>query len=103
MAWLRVSLQCWRRAVRRFLPVALRQGWEGGGGGGGVRLGGEQCSGGRVSTGKGIIYQGNTIRTIGSTTDCRKELGYLGHMGFFAYHFLFLFLFLFSFCCTIVK
>jgi hypothetical protein len=57
--------------------------------------GGEQWFGGRVSTSKGIIYQGNTTRTIGSTIDDHKELGYLGHMGFSAY--------LFSFCCTIVK
>jgi hypothetical protein len=83
MAWLRVSLQ-WRRR------------WKGGGGGGGVRLGGEFA--GRVSTGKDIIYRGNTTRTIGSTIDSRKELGYLGHMGFSAYHFSFSFLFFLHNC-----
>jgi hypothetical protein len=86
MSCLRVSLQ-WRR-----------QGWKGGGGGGGVRLGGEQWFGGRVSTDKGIIYQGNTTRTIGSTIDGCKELGYLGHMGFSAYHFSFSFFFLLHNC-----
>jgi hypothetical protein len=54
--------------------------------------------GAMVSTGKGIIYQGNTIRTIGSTIDGRKELGYLGHMGFSAYHFSFSFFFWLHHC-----
>jgi hypothetical protein len=50
-----------------------------------------------VSTGKGITYQGNTIRTIRSMIDGRKELGYLGHMGFSAYLF-FSFFFLLHNC-----
>jgi hypothetical protein len=51
-----------------------------------VRLGGEDAFGGRVSPEECIIYDGNTVKIIGSKIDGRKELDYLGRMGFFAYH-----------------
>jgi hypothetical protein len=63
-----------------------------------VRLGGEDAFGGRVSTEECIIYDGNTVKIIGSKIDSRKELDYLGRMGFFAYHFSFSFFFLLHHC-----
>jgi hypothetical protein len=49
----------------------------------------------RVSVGCCVIYQGNTMRTIGSTIDGYKSLGYLGQHGllcllFFFFFFLFI-------------
>jgi hypothetical protein len=60
-----------------------------------VRLGGEDAFGGRVSPKECIIYDGNTVKIIGSKIDGRKELDYLGRMCFFAYHFSFSFSFFF--------
>jgi hypothetical protein len=38
----------------------------------------EEGDGVRVRVGCSVIYQGNTMRTIGSTIDGCKSLGYLG-------------------------
>jgi hypothetical protein len=91
----------------------LDEGWRRGsgparcGGGGGGERGAtgeeglwEEGDGVRVRVGCNIIYQGNTMRTIGSTIDDRKLLGYLGQHGLFC---LLFFFFFFPFYCTIVK
>jgi hypothetical protein len=72
-------------------------GGEGGGRGGGngereegVRAcdwAGRNAFGARVSTGRCIIYNGNTIESMKSTIHGRKELGYLADTGFSAYLF----------------
>jgi hypothetical protein len=54
----------------------------------------------RVRVGCSVIYQGNTMRTIGSTIDGCKSLGYLGRHGLLCLLFFFYF---FPFYCTIVK
>jgi hypothetical protein len=51
----------------------------------------------RVRVGCCVIYQGNTMRTIGSTIDGCKSLSYLGQHGllcllFFFFFFFFLFI-----------
>jgi hypothetical protein len=51
----------------------------------------EEGDGVRVRVGCSVIYQGNTMRTIGSTIDGCKSLGYLGQ------HALLCLLFSFSF------
>jgi hypothetical protein len=60
----------------------------------------EEGDGVRVRVGCCVIYQGNTIRTIGSTIDGCKSLGYLGRHGLLC---LLFFFFFFPFYCTIVK
>jgi hypothetical protein len=52
---------------------------------------GEEGDGVRVRVGCSVIYQGNTMRTIGSTIDGCKSLGYLANMGFSVYCFSFSF------------
>jgi hypothetical protein len=59
----------------------------------------EKGDGVRVRVGCSVIYQGNTMRTIGSTIDGCKSLGYLGQHGLLCL----LFFFFFPFYCTIVK
>jgi hypothetical protein len=79
------------------------------GGGGGIGGGGERRAtgeeglreeGDRVRVGCSLIYPGNTMRTIGSTIDGCKSLGYLGQYGLLC---LLFFFFFFPFYCTIVK
>jgi hypothetical protein len=60
----------------------------------------EEGDGVRVRVGCSVIYQGNTMRTIGSTFDDWKSLGYLGQHGLL---YLLFFFFFFPFYCTIVK
>jgi hypothetical protein len=62
----------------------------------------EEGDGVRVRVGVGccVIYQGNAMRTIGSTIDGCKSLGYLGRHGLLC---LLFFFFFFPFYCTIVK
>jgi hypothetical protein len=54
--------------------------------GGGTAGGGDGVT---VRVGCSVIYRGNTMRTIGSTIDGCKTLGYLGNMGFSVYCFSF--------------
>jgi hypothetical protein len=51
----------------------------------------EEGDGVRVRVGCCVIYQGNTMRTIGSTIDGCKLLGYLGRYGLLCYCFSFSF------------
>jgi hypothetical protein len=97
-----------RKSCRR-LDAGGKRGWgpvRCGGGGGGERgaIGEEGLQevgdGDRVRVGCNVIYQGNTMRTIGSTIDDRKSLGYLGQHGLLR---LLFFFFFFPFYCTIVK
>jgi hypothetical protein len=57
----------------------------------------EEGDGVRVRVGCCVIYQGNTMRTIGSTIDGCKSLGRHGLLC------LLFFFFFFPFYCTIVK
>jgi hypothetical protein len=64
----------------------------------------EEGDGVRVRAGCCVIYQGNTLRTIGSTIDGCKSLGYLGRHGLLCLlFFLFLFSFLLHHCEVILK
>jgi hypothetical protein len=60
----------------------------------------DEGDGVRVRVGCSVIYEGNTMRTIGSTIDGCKSLGYLGRHGLLC---LLFFFFFFPFYCTIVK
>jgi hypothetical protein len=53
-----------------------------------------------MGLGLGLDAEENTMRTIGSTIDGCKSLGYLGRHGLL---FLLFFVFFFPFYCTIVK
>jgi hypothetical protein len=64
-----------------------------------VRLGGEKWFGGRVSTGKGIIYK----ETRSEPSDPRSTAVNSWAIWATWASLLIIFLFLFSFCCTIVK
>jgi hypothetical protein len=88
---------CCGVARRGSSPAARRVRWVGGGDADKLRNEGD---GVRVRVGCNIIYQGNTMRTIGSTLDGCNSLGYLGQLGLLC---LLFFFFFFPFYCTIVN